>query len=304
MSNITPIDNRDTNQPKNGWLWVHDYSPELVKLYFLSTAICDWFFWHCVMNKHEPGNTKNYKCNMSSATEVIELADAVLDHGYGPSNLLNGILWEQVGSLTWSSIVEGAVRDNKSVSKVASSLFYWPPLRNKEKRTLEDYVKRIFNWRSHVFNGGNYHDSMNWLDIYDMELHDTYRNWVVSKEPELLQEIRSKLRLVKIHTAVSKGQAQKQWVAEASYLRLTKKQTNDHWLCLWEYLSTKISYHRTRTDLIEQAVGSQFPARLVQSNTEELTQNFARQVVDFSEARIDLFADVVSLINSENLRSH
>jgi hypothetical protein len=298
MSNITPIDNRDTNQPKNGWLWVHDYSPELVKLYFLSTAICDWFFWHCVTNKHEPGNTKNYKCNMSSATEVIELADAVLDHGYGPSNLLNGILWEQVGSLTWSFIVEGAVRDNKSVSKVASSLFYWPPLRNKEKRTLEDYVKRVSNWRSHVFNGGNYHDSMNWLDIYDMELHDTYRNWVVSKEPELLQEIRSKLRFVKIHTAVSKGQAQKQWVAEASYLRLTKKQTNDHWLCLWDYLSTKISYHRTRTDLIEQAVGSQFPARLVQSNTEELTQNFARQVVDFSEARIDLFADIVSSFNN------
>jgi hypothetical protein len=93
-------------------------------------------------------------------------------------------------------------------------------------------------------------------------------------------------------------------MAEASYLGLTKKQANDHWLCLWEYLSAKISYHRTRTDLIEKAVDSPFPPRLVQSNTEELTQNFARQVVDFSEYRIDLFADVVSLINSENLRSH
>jgi hypothetical protein len=131
-----------------------------------------------------------------------------------------------------------------------------------------------------------------------MELHDIYRNWVVSKESELLKKIRSKLRLVKIHAAVNKDQAQKQWMAEAFYLGLTKKQANDHWLCLWEYLSAKISYHRTRTDLIEKAVDSPFPPRLVQSNTEKLTQSFARQVVDFSEARIDLFADVVSSFNN------
>ncbi len=304
MSNITPIDNRDTNQPKNGWLWVQDYSPELVKLYFLFTAVCDWLFWHCAMNKHEPENSNNYKCDESNALKLIDLADEIFDCCYRSSNLLSGLLWDQMYCFPWDFIVGGAVQDNKSASDTASSLFYWPPLCNKEKRTLEDYVKRVFNWRSHVFNGGNYHDSMSWLDIYDMELHDTYRNWVVSKEPELLQGIRSKLRLVKIHTVVSKGQAQKQWMAEASYLGLTKKQTNDHWLCLWEYLSAKISYHRTRTDLIEKAVDSPFPPRLVQSNTEELTQNFARQVVDFSEDRIDLFADVVSLINSENLRSH
>jgi hypothetical protein len=304
MPNVTPIDIRDTNQPKNGWLWVQDYPPELVKLYFLSTAICDWLFWHCAMNKHESENTKNYKCDMSRAAELIDLAEAVLDRDYRSSNLLSGLLWEQEGSFPWSSIVEGAVRDNKSTSEVASSLFYWPPLRNKEKRTLEDYVKRGIYWRSHIFNGGNYHDSMNWLDIYDMELHDIYRNWVVSKESELLKKIRSKLRLVKIHAAVNKDQAQKQWMAEAFYLGLTKKQANDHWLCLWEYLSTKISYHRTRTDLIEKAVDSPFPPRLVQSNTEKLTQSFARQVVDFSEDRIDLYTDVISLINSENSRSH
>jgi hypothetical protein len=241
---------------------------------------------------------------MSRAAELIDLAEAVLDRGYRSSNLLSGLLWEQEGSFPWSSIVEGAVRDNKSTSEVASSLFYWPPLCNKEKRTLEDYVKRGIYWRSHIFNGGNYHDSMNWLDNYDMELHDIYRNWVVSKESELLKEIRSKLRLVKIHAAVNKDQAQKQWMAEAFYLGLTKKQANDHWLCLWEYLSTKISYHRTRTDLIEKAVDSPFPPRLVQSNTEKLTQSFARQVVDFSEDRIDLYTDVISLINSENPRSH
>ena len=304
MPNVTPIDIRDTNQPKNGWLWVQDYSPELVKLYFLFTAACDWLFWHCVMNKHESENTKNYKCDESRAGELIELADETIDCFDRSSNLLSDLLWDQMYCFPWDFIVGGAVQDNKSASETASSLFYWPPLCNKEKKTLEDYVKRVFDWRSHVFNGGNYHDSMNWLDIYDMELHDIYRNWVVSKEPELLQGIRSKLRLVKIHTVVSKGQAQKQWMAEASYLGLTKKQANDHWLCLWEYLSAKISYHRTRTDLIEKAVDSPFPPRLVQSNTEELTQNFARQVVDFSEARIALFTDVVSLINSENLRSH
>jgi hypothetical protein len=300
MSNVTPIENPYLNQPKNGWLWVHDYSPELLKLYFLSTATCDWLFWHCVMNKHDSESTINYKCDVRRAGEVIDVATDILDYSYKPSNLLSELLFKQEGSFPWSFIVQGAVRDNKSASETASSLFYWPPLGSKEKRILEDHVKWGFNRRSHIFNQGNYHDSINWLDIYDMELHETYRNWVVSKEPELLQEIRIKLRLVKIHTAVSKGQAQKQWVAEASYLRLTKKQTNDHWLCLWEYLSTKISYHRTRTDLIEQAVGSQFPARLVQSNTEELTQNFARQVVDFSEARIALYSDVISLIRSEN----
>ena len=298
MSNITPIDNRDTNQPKNGWLWVQDYPPELVKLYFLSTAVCDWLFWHCAMNKHEPENSNNYKCDESKAIKLIDLADEILGCGYKSENRLGDLFLEQMYCFPYPLIVKGAVRDNKSASEVASSLFYWPPLRTKEKRTLEDYVKRGIYWRSHIFNGGNYHDSMNWLDIYDMELHDIYRNWVVSKESELLKKIRSKLRLVKIHAAVNKDQAQKQWMAEAFYLGLTKKQANDHWLCLWEYLSTKISYHRTRTDLIEKAVDSPFPPRLVQSNTEKLTQSFARQVVDFSEDRIDLFADVVSSFNN------
>ncbi|MDB3898552.1 hypothetical protein N9329_03930 [Gammaproteobacteria bacterium] len=302
MSNLTPIDNRDTNPPKNGWLWVQDHSPELVKLYFLSTAINDWFFWHCVMNKHESENTKNYKCDISKAAELIDLTTAILDGcSHRSSNWLNSLLWEQGHSFPWVSIVGGAVKDNKSASEDASSLFYWPPSRTKEKRTLEDYLKRIFDGRAHIYNGGNYHDSMNWLDIYDMELYDIYRNWVVSKDSELLNKIRSKLRLVKIHAAVNKGQAKKQWMAEASYLGLTKKQAADHWHYLWEYISAKISYHRIRIDLIEKAVNSPFRPRRVQSNTAELTQTFSRQVVDFSEARIDLFADVVSLDKFENV---
>ena len=302
MSNLTPIDNRGTNPPKNGWLWVQDYSPELVKLYFLSTAISDWLFWHCVMNKHESENTKNYKCDMSKAAELIDLTTAILDGcSHRSSNWLNSLLWEQGHSFPWDSIVGGAVKDNKSASEDASSLFYWPPPRTKEKRTLEDHVKKVFNWRSHIYNGGNYHDSMNWLDIYDMELHDTYRNWIVSQESGLLNKIRSKLRLVKIHAAVNKGQAKKQWMTEASYLGLTKKQAADHWHYLWEYISAKTSYHRIRIDLIEKAVDSPFRPRRVQSNTAELTQTFSRQVVDFSEARIDLFADVVLLDNFENV---
>ena len=93
-------------------------------------------------------------------------------------------------------------------------------------------------------------------------------------------------------------------MAEASYLGLTKKQANDHWVCLWEYLSAKIAYHQTRIDLIEKAVNSPFQPRLVQANTVSLTESFARKVVDFSEARIDLFSDVVSLIRSENPQGH
>ena len=302
MSNITPIDNRDTNLPKHGWLWVQDYSPELVKLYFLSTAISDWFFWHCVMNKHESENTKNYKCEMSKAAELIDLTTAVLDGcSHRSPNWLNSLLWEQGHSFPWDSIVGGAVKDNKSASEVSSSLFYWPPLRAKEKRTLEDYVQKIFNWRTHIYNGGNYHDSMNWLDIYDMELHDSYRNWIVYQESELLNKIRSKLRLVKIHAAVNKDQAKKQWMAEASYLGLTDKKAVDHWHYLWGYISAKISYHRVRFDYIEKAVDSPFRPRRVQSNTAELTQTFSRQVVDFSEARIDLFAGIVSLDKFDNV---
>jgi hypothetical protein len=301
MSNTTPINSIDTNQPKNGWLWVQDYPPELVKLYFLSTAITDWFFWHCAMNKHESDNSNDYKLDKRKAAKLIDLIDEILSCDYKSENRLNSLIWQQGSSFPWDSIVGGAVRDNKSASEVASSLFYWPPLRAKEKRTLEDYVRRVFNWRSHIFNGGNYHDSMNWLDIYDMEIHEIYRNWVVSQESELLNEIRSKLRLVKIHAAVNKDQAQKQWMAEASYLGLTKKQADDHWHYLWEYISAKISYHRTRIDFIEKAVDSQSPPRLVQFNTAELTQTFSRQAVDFCDSRIALFTDVVSLDKSDNV---
>jgi hypothetical protein len=134
-----------------------------------------------------------------------------------------------------------------------------------------------------------------------MELHDIYRNWVVSQESELLNEIRSKLRLVKIHAAVDKDQAQKQWMAEASYLGLTKKQADDHWHYLWEYISAKISYHRVRIDYIEKAVDSPSPSRLVQFNTAELTQTFSRQAVDFCDARIALFTAVVSLNKPGNV---
>jgi hypothetical protein len=214
---------------------------------------------------------------------------------------LNDLLWKQEDSFPWNFIVNGAVRDNKNASEVASSLFYWPPLRAKEKRTLEDYVRRVFNWRSHIFNGGNYHDSMNWLDIYDMEIHEIYRNWVVSQESELLNKIRRKLKHVRTEAAANKGQVKKQWMAEASYLELTKKQAVDHWHYLWEYISAKISYHRTRTDLIEKAVDSPFRPHRVQSNTAELTQTFSRQAVDFCDARIALFTDVVSLEKSDNV---
>ena len=294
MSNTTPINSIDTNQPKNGWLWVQDYPPELIKLYFLYTAITDWFFWHCAMNKHESENNKNYKCDHRRAVELIDLANDVALCDQISPDILNDLLWEQEGSFPWRFIVEGAVKDNKSASEVASSLFYWPPLRAKEKRTLEDHVKKVFKLRCAIYNGGNYHDSMNWLDIYDMELHDTYRNWIVSQESELLNKIRSKLRLVKIHAAVNKDQTKKQWMAEASYLGLTDTQAVDHWHYLWEYISAKISYHRIRIDLIEKAVDSPFRPRRVQSNTTELAQTFGRQVVDFSEARIDLFFDAVS----------
>ena len=301
MSNTTPINSTDTNQPKNGWLWVQDYPPELAKLYFLYTAITDWFFWHCAMNKHESENNKNYKCDHRRAVELIDLANDVALCDQISPDILNDLLWEQEGSFPWRFIVEGAVKDNKSASEVASSLFYWPPLRSKEKRTLEDYFKIIFNRRSHIYNGGNYHDSMNWLDIFDMKLHDIYRDWVVSQESELLNKIRRKLKHVRTEAAANKDQVKKQWMAEASYLGLTKKQAVDHWHYLWEYISAKILYHRVRIDYIEKAVDSPSPSRRVQLNTAELTQTFSRQAVDFCEARIALFTGLVSLNKPDNV---
>ena len=65
------------------------------------------------------------------------------------------------------------MKDNKDASETASSLFYWPPLCNKEKKALENHVKRVL--LACLLNQGNYHDGLNWLDIYDMELHDIYR---------------------------------------------------------------------------------------------------------------------------------
>ena len=47
---------------------------------------------------------------------------------------------------------------------------------------------------------------------------------IVSKDSELLTQIESKFRLVKIHAAIYEDQVLKQWVAEALYLGLTKKQ--------------------------------------------------------------------------------
>jgi hypothetical protein len=301
MFNITPINSIGTNQPKNGWLWVQDYPPDLVKQYFLSTAICDWFFWHCAMNKHEPESSNDYKFDKRKAAKLIDLVDEILSCGYKSENRLGDLFLEQMYCFPYPLIVKGAVGDNENSSQAASSLFFWPPLRTKEKRTLEDYFKRVFNWRSHIFNGGNYHDSINWLDIFDMQLYDTYRNWVVSKDSELLNKIRRELRYVRTEAAVNKDQVQKQWMAEASYIGLTKKQSVDHWHYLWEYISAKISYHRTRTDLIEKAVDSPFRPHRVQSNTAELTQTFSRQAVDFCDSRIALFTDVVSLDKPDNV---
>jgi hypothetical protein len=90
-------------------------------------------------------------------------------------------------------------------------------------------------------------------------------------------------------------------MAEASYLGLTKKQAVDHWHYLWKDISAKISYHHARINYIEKAVDSPSPSRLVQFNTAELTQIFSRQAIDFCDARIDLFTDVVSLDKSDNV---
>ena len=125
MCNTIPIDNRDTNQPKNGWLWVQDYPPELVKLYFLSTAVCDWLFWHCAMNKHEPGNTKNYKCDMSRAAELIDLADEILGCGYKSENRLGDLFLDQMYCFPYPLIVKGPVVSIHGDVAVASFVRWW-----------------------------------------------------------------------------------------------------------------------------------------------------------------------------------
>ena len=98
---------------------------------------------------------QDYEMNAIKSAQIHDKAHQDLEDEVQKewwSKGLTNLLFEQEGSFPWKYITYGAVKDNKDASETASSLFYWPPLCNKEKKALENHVKRGFYWRSHIFN--------------------------------------------------------------------------------------------------------------------------------------------------------
>ena len=135
---------------------------------------------------------------------------------------------------------------------------------------------------------------MNQVEVHDMWLHEMYRDWVVFKDPNLHKVMLDILKSVEVHFFLLKDRVYNQWVSEASYLGFTNEQIEEHWSCLWDYLSAKRSHHQNRFHTVKDALGSQIPPTNVQEDNASLTQEFAQQSVAFSEARIDLFRIVAS----------
>ena len=290
MTNVAKIYRRYSNQPKNGWLWVHDHPPELVRQYFLICAICDKFFWHCVVNSNKSAAAGQYKCDLRQACELVDSLGVLTAGEIKDSGFLTDALWVQLEWPALNLIIHGAVEGLKNISEACMNLFSWSAGNDEDKAVLETYAEDVFYHRSHVFNEGNYHDSMNWLDIYDMELNATYSDWIESKQPALTWEIRRKLRCIRRYMSYPlEEQIRRQWCCEASHLGLSGQQSKSHWKLLRKYLLEKIQYHRARIDLIESAMGSRFYPRYLYSGIEGLTYDFGCIALDFLEARIKLF---------------
>ena len=290
MNNVKKIYRKYSNQPKSGWLWVHDHPPELVRRYFLICAICDKFFWHCVINSDESAATGQYQCELRQACELVESLDELTSGEIEDSGFLTDALWAQLEWPALNLLVHGAAEGLKNISEACINMYVWSAGIDEDAAALEAYAEDVFYQRSHVFNEGNYHDSMNWLDIYDMELNATYRHWVESKQPAFTWEIRRKLRCIRRYMAYPlEGQIRRQWCCEAAYLGLTEQQADAHWDLLRNYIAEKIQYHKTRIDLIESALDSRFYPRRVLSGTKLSTQSFAQRAIEFLDDRIRLF---------------
>ena len=290
MTTVSNIDQRDTNQPKNGWLWVHDYSPKLVELNFLVSAITDWFFWHCVLKSQKPRGPRRARCKTRRVIELIDCLNEIYEMEHEEHCLLWHLIWEQGDFPAFELLVEGAAKDRKEISEICSSLFCWSPVVTEERLILEKYAKRIFYLRNHVFNGGNYHDTMTWLEIYDMEINEIYRTWIQNRPNELECEIRRKIGLFKKHAAfIPNKRGHRQWLSEASYLGLDFQQATKYWGSLCEYLTLKTQYHEARICLIEGAIDTRFPQRAIFKGADDLLYDFARAAIDFSETRLRLF---------------
>ena len=72
MTNVTKLERKYSNQPNNGWLWIHDHPPELVRRYFLISAITEWFYWHCVINNNQSAVVSDHNCDFGRAYELAE----------------------------------------------------------------------------------------------------------------------------------------------------------------------------------------------------------------------------------------
>ena len=290
MRNVLKLHNRHWNSPVQGWLWVHDYPPDLVKIYFVISAICDWFFWHCFMHNYKSLDSELPSCSVRKACEMMDILNGHIETEFDQSNSLSELLWNHIDFPPFELLVDGAARDDRGISEISSSLFCWPPTNSAGALVLEEYFERIMSMRSHIFNQGNYHDWMNWLDIYDMELNRAYREWIASGSFALRQEIKSKLILIRRYGALANDkQAKQQWTAEAACLGLTESQTSHHWTLLSTYLLKKIEYHLMRANIIDQSLNSRFTPRFLYKGMDHVACEFSRTAINFSEERIELF---------------
>jgi len=296
MQNVLKLYHKHWNSPKRGWLWLHDYPPDVVKIYFVVSAICDWFFWHCVMHNYKSLDIDVPDCSVRKACEMMDILNDHIEIEFDQSNSLSELLWNQIDFPPFELLVDGAARDDRSVSEISSSLFCWPRSNSAGGLVLEEYFERIMTMRSHIFNQGNYHDSMNWLDIYDMELNKAYREWVASGSFALRQEINSKLNSIRRYGALAnEKQAKQQWTAEAAYLGLTECQASHHWTFLSTYLSKKMEYHLMRANIIEQSLNSRFLPRFLYKDMDRVACEFGKAAINFLEERIKIFQSQVPL---------
>ena len=156
---------------------------------------------------------KNYRCDEARACELLDgLNEMIASESEGSdllseeSCLLSDLILELYQFPAIELVIRSAAQDNREISDISSSLFTWCTDRTAERVVLEDYMKRVIHTRSHVFNSGNFHDEMNWLDIYDMEINETYRAWIIEKPRRLKEEIRKKINLFKKINPLQKRQ--------------------------------------------------------------------------------------------------
>ena len=71
------------------------------------------------------------------------------------SRIAERITWNQIEFPPFELLVDGAARDDRSISEISSSLFCWPRPNSAGALVLEEYFERTMTCEV-IFNQGNY----------------------------------------------------------------------------------------------------------------------------------------------------